>query len=220
MKPATHPNEDPAWMPTPAASAEARVSLRFVAGISVSLVVHGLLLGLLLLQQGGGGETAAQATSPLLVEWQVADPVPVPLPRVEPPVPQPEAAPMSRAAPAAARDDAAAALAVSDAPAPEPLHVAQRAPNAASRSSEDASESLPTPTPTPATSAAASAADAYVWDVLHTCGASSTTRSAPASAMSRARSGCARGCRVAAWCCAPTSSAVPAMTCSTAPPRA
>lgn len=166
MKPATHPNEDPAWMPTPAASAEARVSLRFVAGISVSLVVHGLLLGLLLLQQGGGGETAAQATSPLLVEWQVADPVPVPLPRVELPVPQPEAAPMSRAAPAAARDDAAAALAVSDVPAPEPLLVAQRAPNAASRSSEDASESLPTPTPTPATSAAASAADAYVWDVL------------------------------------------------------
>lgn len=165
MNPAIHPNQDPAWLPTPAATADARVSLRFVAGISVSLVVHGLLLGLLLLQQGGGAETAAQATSPLLVEWQVADPAPLPLPRVMPPQPQPQAAPRPRTAPAAVSNDAAASLAVSDVPAPEPVREPQRAPNAASRSSsEDASESLPTPAP--AASAAASAADAYVWDVL------------------------------------------------------
>ena len=58
------------------ADPRAGVSLRFVIGLGASLVLHGLLFGLLLHRAVGSGAPLAPPASTLLVEWQAAAPTP------------------------------------------------------------------------------------------------------------------------------------------------
>ena len=146
--------------PTPS---RLRVSAGFVVGLSVSLVLHGVLLGLLLMRQGAAGTQSNAPASPLLIDWQAAVPlrtVPAP-PRTAPartPTPtmreSASAAPRSLvAAPAPHRDAADERSAVNTLPMP-PTTVETGA-------RDDATTAAP---PQPAS--AVSGDDPYLWDVL------------------------------------------------------
>ena len=111
--------------PTPS---RLRVSAGFVVGLSVSLVLHGVLLGLLLMRQGAAGTQSNAPASPLLIDWQAAVPQrPVPAPPRTAPARTPtptmresaSAAPRSLvAAPAPHRDAADERSAVNTLPMP------------------------------------------------------------------------------------------------------
>lgn len=135
------------------------ISLRFVVGLGVSLILHGLVLGLLLrhplfeLPSGGAGEAA------LMVEWQPAPTVPKPVPE---PVRLPETERVVASHPATA---ATAAV-------PEPESPAATAPEPAGdgdltaiESANASSTTVSDPAP-PAGADGGTALDAYAWDVL------------------------------------------------------
>lgn len=132
----------------------AGVSLRFVIGLGVSLVLHGCLLGLLMMQAGPSGAPTTTPASALLIEWREAASV---APAPPPPAPS---RPMATVATAAkTTPDPATVMAVQSEAAE-----AEVAPEAA------AAASVVEPATATSTVATASmppaAADAYLWDVL------------------------------------------------------
>lgn len=132
----------------------AGVSLRFVVGLTASLVLHGCLFGLLRMQAGPFGAPVAAPASALLIEWHEADtPTPTPAP------PRPALSRLSETTATTMKKarEPATAMAVPTEVAEEPVETATAAAMAVE--------------PEPATAAAASsappdAAAAYLWDVL------------------------------------------------------
>lgn len=145
-------------------AARTRPSLRFVAGVSVSLILHGLLLWLLLMPRGGDGPDSIDAVSTLLIEWQQA---PAPRPQPVTPAPAVDAQPERTAIAATATLTSASesAVAVHEQPdaefAPTPQRLAAADVAASTPDTIDAA-----PAAAAATTPAPSAADAYLWDVL------------------------------------------------------
>lgn len=143
------------------ADPRAGVSLRFVIGLGASLVLHGLLFGLLLRQAALSGTPPAPPASTLLVEWHAATPTPP-----APPSPPAPAAPAARHASsppgaAAALPGPAATVDGIDAAAVGSALAATAAPAIAADALQDHE-----PVDGPASAPAPSATDAYLWDVL------------------------------------------------------
>lgn len=142
-----------------AAAPDARISLRFIVGLTVSLVLHGLLLGVLLLQQGSVGSDQRAATSSLSVEWQAHTPVRP----TAPPPPEPERVAHAGASEAPPRSSDPAPMPAADGPdlalAPVPASAA------ATTSAVSANDVPDTPASRPSTSATTTSDDAYLWDV-------------------------------------------------------
>lgn len=140
-----------------------RISASFVVGLSVSLVLHGVLLGLLLMRDGSAGSVAVASSSPLLIDWQ-AEALPLPLPVVSPPSPATAVAAAVRASTSdAPRSLAATPMfrvdAVGDLPAIDAQPVA--ATTTETGDHDDAAlAAVAQPAFTPAGD------EAYVWDVL------------------------------------------------------
>lgn len=133
----------------------AGVSLRFVIGLGVSLVLHGCLLGLLMMQAGPAGAPTTTPASALLIEWREAASV---APAPPPPAPSRPAATVATSA--KTTPDPAAVMAVHSEAAearvePEAAAAAASAVESTNATSTVAAASMP-----PA------AADAYLWDVL------------------------------------------------------
>jgi protein TonB len=139
------------------ADPRAGVSLRFVIGLGASLVLHGLLFGLLLHQADGSGAPPAPPASTLLVEWQAAAPTP-PAPPA-PPARRASSSPGADAVPSAPIP--AAEVDEVDAASVGAALVAIAAPSGdADAPQELESADVPASAPVP------SATDAYLWDVL------------------------------------------------------
>jgi protein TonB len=154
------PAETP-WSPV-ATAPRARLSLRFVAGLSVSLILHALLLWLLLMPRAEPGSPLPVALSALVVEWQQPQ-----APRPQPPTPLPPAETTpARSAPQAEakRAEGAAQASVQAEPdvvqAPTPQRALAEASDAAAASAPEAAPAAASALPAPST------ADAYLWDVL------------------------------------------------------
>lgn len=132
----------------------AGVSLRFVIGLGVSLVLHGCLLGLLMMQAGPSGAPTTTPASALLIEWREAASV---APAPPPPAPSRPVATVAKAA--KTTPDPATVMAVHSEAAE-----AQVVPEAAAAAS--AVESTNATSTVAAASMPPAAADAYLWDVL------------------------------------------------------
>lgn len=135
----------------------AGVSLRFVIGLGVSLVLHGCLLGLLMMQAGPSGAPTTTPASALLIEWREAASV---APAPPPPAPSRPAATVATSA--KTTPDPATVMAVHSEAAE-----AQVEPEAAAAASAVESTNATNATSTvAAASMPPAAADAYLWDVL------------------------------------------------------
>lgn len=132
----------------------AGVSLRFVIGLGVSLVLHGCLLGLLMMQAGPSGAPTTTPASALLIEWREAASV---APAPPPPAPSRPVATVAKAA--KTTPDPATVMAVHS-EAAEAQVVPEAAAAASAVESTNATSTVATASMPPA------AADAYLWDVL------------------------------------------------------
>jgi protein TonB len=134
----------------------AGVSLRFVIGLGVSLILHGGLLGLLMMQVGPAGAPITAPASALLIEWREAVSA---APAPPPPAPSRTVAPVATTG--AQKPDPATVMAV-----PAAAAEAQVESEAAAASTIVESAPPPSPSPPAAASPPSAAADAYLWDVL------------------------------------------------------
>lgn len=142
------------------ADPRAGVSLRFVIGLGASLVLHGLLFGLLLRQPGLSGAPTALPSSTLLVEWH-AD---APTPPAPPPRPATSSSQALSSAAAAAGLPQPIATDRFDGIDVEPGGAAPAASTPLSGNPDELQDFEPVDAV--ASAPAVSATDAYLWDVL------------------------------------------------------
>ena len=138
------------------------VSLRFGIGLGASLVLHGLLFGLLMRQPGMSGAPTALPASTLLVEWHEDAPTP-PAPPPLPAASARRASPPAAAASALPRPIPVDAIDAIDAASGGPE---QAASTTASGGPDEPQELDPVDATASASAPAPSATDAYLWDVL------------------------------------------------------